>query len=436
MNYLPYLELITIVLLLIVLLFLSVLETVISRLSRLTLRVLAKREPEIAGGLVNRIVRDRGQFLLPLEFGSHLLQVGLAVLVTNMLLREAWSYAPFLAFLILLLAVFVFRHLVPRIAAQSDPEKLLTRLLPLFSRCYPVLRWASVPLASTLCLFKDWSPPENQNGSQEDEATEEEIEAYIGVGEEEGIFEEEESDLIQSALEFGGTLVKEIMTPRTEIVAVDEQTTISELQDLIVSRKHSRIPVYRGSLDQVVGLVYVRNLLTYLNEFPGDDPIAPLIKKPLYVPETKKVPELLKEMQGRAEHMAIVINEYGTVSGLVTIEDVLEEIVGEIWDEDEMRQVDLVHEGGGSYLVRGGVEVDELEDKLGLDLGETDVTTISGFVVAHLGKVPSTGEVFSINGTQVQILSADERKISSLRIRHHPASDSGADADLSPSSEQ
>ena len=415
MSYLVELEFFTIVLLLLVLLFLSTLEAVISRLSRLTLRILAKREGEIAGGLVKRIVRDRGQFLLPLEFGSHLAQVGLAVLITSMLLGGAWPYAPLVAFLILLFTVFIFRHLVPKIVAQSDPEQLLARLLPPLSRCYPILLWLSVPLASSLRLFQRWSRPEDEDGSQEEEATEEEIEAYIGVGEEEGIFEEEESDLIQSALEFGSTLVKEIMTPRTEIVAAEEQTTISELKELVVSSKHSRIPIYRGSLDQIVGLVYVRNLLTHLKESGGDDPIAPLVKKPLYVPETKKVPELLKEMQGQAEHMAIVINEYGTVSGLVTIEDVLEEIVGEIWDEDEMRRVDVVYEGEGNYMVRGGVEVDELEDTLGLDLGETDVTTISGFVVAHLGKVPSAGEVFSINGTQVEILSADERKISAMR---------------------
>ena len=415
MSYLVQLELLTIVLLLAVLLFLSTLEAVISRLSRLTLRVLAKREAKIAGGLVRRIVHDRGQFLLPIEFGSHLAQVGLAVLITSMLLGEAWPYAPFVAFLILLFTVFIFSHLVPKIVAQSDPEQLLARLLPPLSRCYPILLWLSVPLASSLRLFRSWSPPEDEEGSQEEEATEEEIEAYIGVGEEEGIFEEEESDLIQSALEFGSTLVKEIMTPRTEIVAAEEQTTISELKELVVSSKHSRIPIYRGSLDQIVGLVYVRNLLAHLKESGGDDPIAPLVKKPLYVPETKKVPELLKEMQGQAEHMAIVINEYGTVSGLVTIEDVLEEIVGEIWDEDEMRRVDLVYEGEGNYMVRGGVEVDELEETLGLDLGETDVTTISGFVVARFGKVPTAGEVFSINGTQVEILSADERKISAMR---------------------
>ncbi len=415
MSYLVQLELFAVFLLLAVLLFLSTLETVISGLSRLTLRILAKREAEIPGGLVERIVRDRGQFLLPLEFGSHLAQVGLAVLISNMVLRRVWHYAPFLAFLILLLTVFIFRHLVPKIVAQSDPERLLSRLLPTLSRCYPVLLWLSVPLASALRLFRGWSPPQDEDGSQEEDATDEEIEAYIDVGEEEGIFEEEESDLIQSALEFGSTLVKEIMTPRTEIVAAEEQTTISELKELVVSSKHSRIPIYRGSLDQIVGLVYVRNLLTHLKESGGDEPIAPLVKKPLYVPETKKVPALLKEMQGQAEHMAIVINEYGTVSGLVTIEDVLEEIVGEIWDEDELRTVDLVYEGEGNYMVRGVVEVDELEETLGLDLGETDATTISGFVVAHLGKVPVAGEVFSINGTRVEILSADERKISAMR---------------------
>ena len=148
------------------------------------------------------------------------------------------------------------------------------------------------------------------------------------------------------------------------------------MQDLIVSRKHSRIPVYRKGLDEIVGIVYVRNLLSYLNAESGDAPVTRLMTPPLFVPETKKVADLFREMQGSAEHIAIVINEHGAVSGLVSIEDLIEEIVGEIRDEDEMQLVDLISEGDGSYIVRGAAEIENLEKALGLSLGVTHFTTV------------------------------------------------------------
>src|SRR5690606_715007 len=230
------------------------------------------------------------------------------------------------------------------------------------------------------------------------------------------IFERTESRLIQSALEFGNTLVREIMTPRNEIVAIEESATLGELRDLIVSSKHSRIPDNRERIDQIVGIVYVRNLLAALDPGEENETIRPLISEPLLVPETKNVSALLKEMQAQAEHMAIVINEYGAASGLVTIEDLLEEIVGEIRDEDELERIELLYEGGGNYIVRGGVEIEDLEEALGVDLGDPDVATVSGLVVGHLGRVPSPGERIVLNGLVVEILSSDRKRIHTMRI--------------------
>jgi CBS domain containing-hemolysin-like protein len=300
---------------------------------------------------------------------------------------------------------------------QSEPEQVLLRFLPLFRRFYPFLCWLSYPLITLLRISKASREDNQVAAGPEEEATEEEIQAYLGVGEEEGIIEEEESRLIQSALEFGDLLAREIMTPRTEIVAIEEKATIAELKDLMISSKFSRILVYREQLDQAIGVVYVRNFLSYLGDGGGEEPITPLIHKAWFVPETKKVSELLKEMQHNAEHLAILINEYGSVSGLVTMEDMIEELVGEIRDEDELEKIDLTYAGDGSYIVSGGAEIEELEETLEVDFGDLAVTTVSGLIVGHLGKVPTVGETVVLDGLSVEILSADRKRIQSMRVR-------------------
>ena len=407
-----------IVALLIVLLFLlSVLESAIFGLSRLSTKVLAEREKAAKFRLLGDIAADRVLFVLPLKFGAQLSVVISAVLITWMFFASDLPYAPAWALAVMVAIIALFRQLFPRMITQSEPEQVLLRFLPLFRRFYPFLCWLSSPLITLLRIFKA-SREDNQVASgPEEEATDEEIQAYLGVGEEEGIIEEEESRLIQSALEFGDLLVREIMTPRTEIVAIEEKATIDELKDLMVSSKFSRIPVYREQLDQAIGVVYVRNFLSYLGDGAGEEPITPLIHKALFVPETKKVSELLKEMQHNAEHLAILINEYGSVSGLVTMEDMIEELVGEIRDEDELEKIDLTYAGDGSYIVSGGAEIEELEETLEVDFGDPGVTTVSGLIVGHLGKVPTAGETIVLDGLSVEILSADRKRIQSMRVR-------------------
>ena len=396
---------------------LSILESSISRLSRLTLRVLAEREKSPKLHLLEAIAEDRIQFLLPLKFGAQLSIVSSAVLISWLLFRLDVAYAAWWALAGMVAIVSLFRQLFPRLITQSRAERVLLRLLPPFRSFYPVLCWVSSPLSTLLRISKASNERNHLPNGSEEEASEEEIQAYLGVGEEEGIIEEDESELIQSALEFGDRLVREIMTPRTEIVSIEKKATIAEVKDLIVSSKFSRIPVYRDVLDQTIGVVYVRNLLSYLSDGGGEAPITPLIHKALFVPETKKVSKLLKEMQRKAEHLAILINEYGAVSGLVTMEDMIEEIVGEIRDEDELERINLTDAGDGSYIVSGGAEIKELEETLSIDFGDLDVTTVSGLIVGHLGKVPSPGETVQLNGLLFEILSADQKRIQSMRMR-------------------
>lgn len=403
---------------------LSVVESAVTRMTRLSLKVIAERHTEPRYSLLEAISKERRHFLIPLQFGNQVLLISIAVIGTFWLIEFDFSY-PLLTSSCILLAIVVFlRQLFPRLLTQNNPEKVLLAVLPWFSGLYRFLRWISYPLVAVLTRFLSTEAEIRRSGNGDEEASEEEIQAYLGVGEEEGIFERAESRLIRSALEFGNTLAKEIMTPRNEIVAIEESATLAELRDLIVSSKHSRIPVYRERIDQIVGIVYVRNLLGVLDPGREDESIRPLISEALLVPETKNVSALLKEMQAQAEHMAIVINEYGAVSGLVTIEDLLEEIVGEIRDEDELLRIDLLYEGSGNYIVRGGVEIEDLEEAMGIDLGDPDVTTVSGLVVGHLGRVPAPGERIVLEALVVEVLSSDRKRIHTMRI--HLATPSSA----------
>lgn len=396
---------------------LSVVEHCVTRISRVALRALAETVTDPKVGLLEEIARDRIHFLVPLQFGIQVLQVSLTVLMAA-LFAAARVDSPFLlALLSAVSVVLLFRQLIPRLITQGDPEKVLLTVLPLFTGFYRVLRWLSSPLLAILRVAHASRMRNHLPNAHDEETTEEEIQAYLGVGREEGILEGEESALIESALEFRTTLAREIMTPRAEIVAIEETAVISQLRSVMVLSKHSRIPVYRENLDQIVGVVYVRNLLAHLEEGTGNDPITPLINNAWFVPETKRVLELLKEMQTHAEHVAIVINEYGAVSGLVTIEDIVEEIVGEIRDEDELQEVDLRYEADGTYLVRGGVEIEELEAALDVDLGDIDVATVSGLVVGHLGRVPPAGEKVNLHGLEVEVLSSDRKRIHTMRVR-------------------
>ena len=410
-------EVFTFVFLVGVLFLLSVLESSISRISRLSLKVLAEREQNVKDHLLQDIAGDRVQFLLPIQFGSQVLVVISAVVISSLLFEADVAYAFLWAFASVVVVIALFRQLFPKMIVQSEPERVLLRLLPVLGPLYRLLQWVSSPLTILLRAFEASQLKHQLNEDVEEDASEEEIQAYLGVGAEEGIIEEDESELIQSALEFGDTLVREIMTPRMEIIAIEETATMRELKDVMVSSKFSRIPVYRERIDHIVGVVYVRNLLGHLGDGNGANPITPLINKPWFVPETKKVSALLKEMQVNAAHMAVLIDEYTSVSGLVTIEDVLEEIVGDIRDEDELEKIDLAYEGEGNYIVHGGAEIEELEETLGVDLGEPDVTTVSGLIVNHLGKVPGPGETIVLDGLSVKILSSDRKKIQMMRIR-------------------
>jgi CBS domain containing-hemolysin-like protein len=247
--------------------------------------------------------------------------------------------------------------------------------------------------------------------------TEEELRAMADVAAEEHVIEQEESRLIHSIFEFGDTLVREVMRPRPDMVAVEADETVEAGMERAIEGGFSRLPAYEDSIDNVVGLVYLKDLVSRVRAGEGDRPVRGALRPAIFVPEQKRVAELLREMQKQQFHMAIVVDEYGGTSGLVTMEDLLEEIVGEITDEYDVEEPGVEHLDDGSLRVPGGLPVDDLSRELGQDLPDTEWDTVAGLVFNLLGKVPEGGEAVTFQGLEFRAERVQGRRIVSVIVR-------------------
>jgi len=239
--------------------------------------------------------------------------------------------------------------------------------------------------------------------------------AYDSSAAQEGIIEGEERRLLQSIVDFGDTLVREVMTPRPDIVAIPESATIAELRALFREQEYSRFPAYKESLDNIAGFVFVKDLIL-LDTADDSRSIATLLRPAAVVPETKRVPELLKQFQRQQTQCAIVVDEYGGTAGLVTIEDLLEEIVGEIRDEYDVESDSIVEEGSGRFVFSAKVDIDEVVQRLNVPIEREGFETVGGYLLSHLGRMPAVGEHFDIDGLSVEVLDVERRRINKVRI--------------------
>jgi CBS domain containing-hemolysin-like protein len=309
--------------------------------------------------------------------------------------------------------IVIVELLLPLAIVARNPERVLEILLPTFN-----------PVARALGPFSRWtaqvmSAKRTSSATSPDEAAEEASEAtkaYLNTAEQEGLIEGEERRLLQSIVDFGDTLVREVMTPRPDIVAIPETSTLGDLRALFREQEYSRFPVFRESLDNIAGFVFVKDLVA-LNSVDDARPITSLLRPAVIVPESKRVPELLKQFQRQQTQIAIVVDEYGGTAGLVTIEDLLEEIVGEIRDEYDVESEPVIDEGGGRFVFHGKVDIDELAQRLGVQIEREGFETVGGFLVTHLGRVPAVGERVDIDGLSVEVLEVDRRRVHKVRIR-------------------
>jgi CBS domain containing-hemolysin-like protein len=352
--------------------------------------------------------------LIALEFGAFLFDRALYL---------AWPTSAEIAqaILALVLVVVFCNQILPSLLFNRTRGRWAARLV------WPIrlLLWLMTPITVFVRFFFSVASLGEQRATPKEENADD-VEALLEAGQEEGILEESDRDLVRSAVEFGDKLVREVMTPRPEVFAVPESITLEEFLELLREHKFSRVPVYSGSIDTVTGIAFAHDLLQITDEEARTRTVASIQRPADFVPETKRGYELLREMQREKQHMRIVIDEYGGVSGLVTIEDLLEQIVGDIRDEHE---VDVPierpqREPGGVWLVPGSFPVDQLPDLFGEQTGMGDLdeayeaTTLGGLVCEVEGRIPLPGEVVLLEsvGMRVEIVASTDRRVERLRV--------------------
>jgi putative hemolysin len=393
--------------------FLGTIQAAFSTLMRLSLRLMAER-----GGRSDRLGRyldDPLQLFIPVRLLLGLCLVAAGVLIARVSdIRDATSVAIFV--ISLALFVVVCEHLIPAIIARHDPEDVLDVLLPAFTPLARLMRPVTVALMDIIDVRRD------READTDTAAPETTAAAPEAEQQEEGVISQQEGrELLQSVVDFTETVVREAMTPRPDIVAIRVDATLQDLRTLFREQQYSRMPVYRDNLDNIVGIVFVKDLVALPPT--AEPPLTTLMRSGYFVPESKRVSELLKEMQRRQAQMAIVVDEYGGTAGLVTVEDLLEEIVGEIRDEYDVESETVVDEGDGTFVFSGKVNVDEVNDRLGIEVEREGFETVGGYLLSHLGRMPYVGERFEVDGLDVEVLEVERRRITKVRLRRaQPAS--------------
>ena len=396
-------------------------QAAFSALMRLPLRLNAERSerhgrPDGLGQYLDDPVR--------LFMPARLVQALTVALATMLVMREMGSEAPAamgLVFAAMVAFVLVCGHALPLLIIRRDPERVLELLLPSFNVVARALSMFTHPL---LRLLNAGRRDRSDDGAASAGAVPGDA-AADGVESRAEVEEHEERKLLQSVVEFGDTVVREVMTPRLDIVAVKSTATLGELRTIFTEQQYSRLPVYRESLDEILGFAFVKDLVAVADAAQDAQVIDRLLRPAHVVPETKRVAELLKELQQQQVQSAIVHDEYGGTAGLVTIEDLLEEIVGEIRDEYDVESEPIVDEGDGSFVFNGTVGVDDVCRRLEVDIERQGFETVGGYVLSRLGRVPRVGETLDVDDVRVEILEGERRRVNRVRMRRRSPALSG-----------
>jgi magnesium and cobalt exporter, CNNM family len=321
---------------------------------------------------------------------------------------ETFFEAAFVAWLTMLISTYVVAQMLYR----KTRGHWLLPLAPVLRLCALAVR----PLTAILGFFQSLVELSASETVREEAGPAGDIEALISAGEEEGLIEKDDRKLIESVVAFGDKTVREVMTPRPKIVGIEASRSLEDLRELAIHEQYSRIPVYEESIDRIIGFVHVRDMFELDEADRQGRQVRELVRPIRFVPETKPVNDLLREMQEAGAHMAIVIDEYGNVAGLATMEDLVEEILGEIHDEHEAER-DVQKESEGQFVADGSLDLDRLHDLLGFRPAEDmESTTIGGLVTEWLGHVPRAGEIVEREGIRIEVLAGDDLKVEQVRV--------------------
>jgi putative hemolysin len=386
--------------------FMAAVEAAFYLTKRRRLAHLAAQNPRVE--LVNRYLDDPPSLLKPVHIGTYTAHMGMTIVITALFLEYLDHWAMMVAFLAMMAYLLLFRLTVPYALVRRNPERSLLLLLPVFDSYARGVQ----PLVSALRKRAAGGPPPVSDESNPGNLNMPAVPAPAAL-------ETDEKRLVENLEQFTETLVRQIMTPRPDIVAIAADETVAELRRIMRETKYSRIPVYGDNVDDILGVAEVRDLV----DFDGDpaEPLRPLVRPVHLVPATKRIAELLKELQDKRTTFAVVIDEYGGTAGIVSIEDIVEELVGEIKDEFDVESDPIAVEPDGSVLVAGRVNVDRLEQALETALAEDDdIGTVGGLVTAMFGRIPRPGERTAYKGFEVEVVDAERKRVNRVRFRRVP----------------
>lgn len=405
-------------------------EAALASVSRSRVRTLKEAGVNQAA-VIDSLLKDAPKFLLSLMLvkSSGWLIAGAAAVSLILGLPQMDMKA--LVGLVAVWLILSITQILGRALVLRDAEKAALYLAPVVQVLSAILLPISFGLRKLGAVVRGPQASEESLFLSEDG-----LRFLINMGDGEGSIEEDEKQMIASIFEMGETVVREIMSPRIDIIALAVDTPFAEALDVIIKAGHSRIPVFEDNADRIVGFLYAKDLLKCFRDKQTDVPIRSILRSAYFVPESKKVDELFHEMQTRRVHIAIVVDEYGGTAGLVTIEDLLEEIVGEIQDEYDKEPVPYQKIARDTYVFNARLDVDSVTDLLGIDLPYADVDTLGGFIFAELGHVPETGETVTYAGWRFTVLSVESRRIRQVRAEPSPSlvsEDEPTAASLEPS---
>jgi CBS domain containing-hemolysin-like protein len=386
-------------------------ETFITRVSKVRAYRLHEEGRRGAASLV-KIVENPPPYLnvvLLVMLAVHLAGTTVATVVA---IRTIGDLGEIIATVGMTFVLFVFAEVAPKTYAVLQTDRVALRLAPATVALTRVIG----PLTTGLIKLSNIVMP-GKGLPEGPFATEEEIKAMASVASEEEQIEEGEKELIHSIFEFGDTIVREVMVPRPDVTAIEADKTLRDVQALVLQHGYSRIPVFRNDLDEVAGVVYAKDVLKALHQGKHDMPLSDIVRHAHFVPESKKVADLLREMQQEKFHIAMVTDEYGSVSGLVTLEDLLEELVGEITDEYDTEEPELEQVSDDVYRVDGKISIDEVNEVLDVELPDEEWDSVGGLMLGLMGSIPKEGEAVSFQNLRFTAERVNGRRIAKVLIR-------------------
>jgi magnesium and cobalt exporter, CNNM family len=402
--------------------YVGTIQAAFSALLRVQLRLIAEGSGQ--GPDLDRYLQDPLRLFLPLRSVLGLIEGFTVLLLARMLGISTLSSVGLLAVSMVAFGA-VCEFLLPFLIVARDPERVLDLLLPSFRMLSRPLEPVTVVLIHLINRRKhDRVVPVSNPDDEAEHEGRPATRASQRTDDAAAATHQEERKLLKSIVDFSDTLVRAVMTPRPDIVAISGDATLEQLTALFREQEYSRIPVYADSLDNILGFVFLKDLILIEDPMKVDKSILSLLRPAHFVPETKPVTDLLREFQRQRVQSAIVVDEYGGTAGLVTLEDLIEELVGEIRDEYDVESEPVVDEGKGSYVFSGKVDIDEVVERLKVPIEREGFETVGGFLLSRLGRVPGVGESFQIDGLKVVVVEAERRRIRKVRIaRAEPVAD-------------